>query len=82
MVSIVLTVLAASKVEVKVKKIEIKTSKVLKDVLKLIVLMILPGLIWFAIWAVLPDSVKGNFPLWDVYSPFTYLRFLHSPPTG
>ncbi|NJE08348.1 hypothetical protein E3E31_07395 [Thermococcus sp. M39] len=59
-ISILVITLVASRVEVEVKGLGVKTSEIAKDILKVIVLLIAPGLIWFTIYIHLPGNIRNN----------------------
>lgn len=58
--SIVFTVLAASRIEIEVRELEVNTPKIIRNVLKVIAFLTAPGLIWFTIYIHLPESLRNN----------------------
>ncbi|WP_297436608.1 M48 family metallopeptidase [Thermococcus sp.] len=62
LISIALTILAASKIEIREKGLSIRTLEIVKGILKAFAFILLPGIIWLAIYTALPDRVRNSTP--------------------
>ncbi len=60
LLSLTITILEASRIEVEVKKLNVKTQEVMRQILKVFSLILLPGFLWFAIYILLPESIKNS----------------------
>ncbi|WP_457754126.1 M48 family metalloprotease [Thermococcus sp.] len=80
MVSIVLVILTASRIEVEVKEIDVKMGRIAKDVIKLFAFILMPGILWLGIYVTLPDSIRGNMPaMFCIFAVYILALFAFAP---
>ncbi|ADT84792.1 M48 family metallopeptidase [Thermococcus barophilus] len=60
LISIMLTILVASKIEVEVKGLNIKTWETVKGILKAFAFLLLPGIVWLGIYLNLPEKIRNS----------------------
>jgi len=68
LLSIILTILSAIKLEIRVKEIEVKKSEVIKDISKFFALLLMPMFIWVSLILLLPKSITSK--IWFVFILF------------
>ena len=62
LISLMFTILEASRIEVEIKGLNVETPEVVKQILKVFAITLVPGLLWIAVYALLPGGIKKNTP--------------------
>lgn len=79
-ISLMLLVLIASRIEVEVKGINVTSTKVAKSILLVFGFMLLPAVIWLGIYAALPETIKENdFANFAVFALYILAFFALAP---